>query len=270
MRCLYLLGYEEMTIDEIKRFRQLGSLTPGHPGARPHAGRRNHHRAARPGPWPMRSAWRSPSGTSPRVFGSEHRRSHHLCARLRRRPDGRHQPGSHRARRASEAQQADRAVRRQRHLDRRADVAVRLRRSGEALRVRGLGGDADRRPRSGGDRGGDRSGEKIRPAVADRLPHHHRLRRADQGRQRKRPTARRSAPKRSPARAKSSAGPRRRSKFRPPSSTHGAPPARAASPARLRLERAPRRAAIRCSAPSSSAACAASSPSYCSRPRCAR
>src|SRR6202020_1161934 len=27
----YLLGYEAMTIDEIKRFRQLGSLTPGHP-----------------------------------------------------------------------------------------------------------------------------------------------------------------------------------------------------------------------------------------------
>jgi transketolase len=28
---LHLLGYERMTIDELKRFRQLGSLTPGHP-----------------------------------------------------------------------------------------------------------------------------------------------------------------------------------------------------------------------------------------------
>jgi transketolase len=28
---LYLLGFEGMTIDQIKRFRQLGSLTPGHP-----------------------------------------------------------------------------------------------------------------------------------------------------------------------------------------------------------------------------------------------
>jgi transketolase len=28
---LYLCGYETMTIEEIKRFRQLGSLTPGHP-----------------------------------------------------------------------------------------------------------------------------------------------------------------------------------------------------------------------------------------------
>ena len=27
----YLLGYEKMTIEELKRFRQLGSLTPGHP-----------------------------------------------------------------------------------------------------------------------------------------------------------------------------------------------------------------------------------------------
>src|SRR5208282_2352901 len=28
---LYLTGYQKMTIGEIKRFRQLGSLTPGHP-----------------------------------------------------------------------------------------------------------------------------------------------------------------------------------------------------------------------------------------------
>src|SRR6187397_1884154 len=28
---MYLTGYEAMTLDQIKRFRQLGSLTPGHP-----------------------------------------------------------------------------------------------------------------------------------------------------------------------------------------------------------------------------------------------
>ena len=28
---LHLLGYEAMTIEEIKHFRQLGSMTPGHP-----------------------------------------------------------------------------------------------------------------------------------------------------------------------------------------------------------------------------------------------
>ena len=28
---LYLLGYEDMTLDQIKNFRQLGSSTAGHP-----------------------------------------------------------------------------------------------------------------------------------------------------------------------------------------------------------------------------------------------
>src|SRR6476659_9838696 len=28
---LHLLGYEAMTLEQIKQFRQLGSLTPGHP-----------------------------------------------------------------------------------------------------------------------------------------------------------------------------------------------------------------------------------------------
>src|SRR5262249_62413355 len=28
---LHLLGYEKMTIEELKHFRQLGSITPGHP-----------------------------------------------------------------------------------------------------------------------------------------------------------------------------------------------------------------------------------------------
>ncbi|TWA89385.1 transketolase [Azospirillum brasilense] len=34
----YLTGYERMTIDELKRFRQLGSLTPGHPEVDPSLG----------------------------------------------------------------------------------------------------------------------------------------------------------------------------------------------------------------------------------------
>src|SRR6202789_4210992 len=28
---LYLTGHKEMTLDQIKQFRQMGSLTPGHP-----------------------------------------------------------------------------------------------------------------------------------------------------------------------------------------------------------------------------------------------
>ena len=35
---LHLLGYEKVTIGEIKRFRQLGSLTPGHPEHRQASG----------------------------------------------------------------------------------------------------------------------------------------------------------------------------------------------------------------------------------------
>ena len=46
---LHLTGYD-LPMDEIQPFRQLHSKTPGHPGARRHARRRDHHRAAWPGP----------------------------------------------------------------------------------------------------------------------------------------------------------------------------------------------------------------------------
>ena len=85
---LYLLGYEAMTIDQIKRFRQLGSLTPGHPENFDHAGRRDHHRPARPGPRQCGRHGDRRAASRGRV--RRHRRSPHLRARLRRRPDGRH------------------------------------------------------------------------------------------------------------------------------------------------------------------------------------
>ena len=47
---LYLTGNAEMTLDQIKHFRQLGSLTPGHPENFHTRGHRDHHGAARPGP----------------------------------------------------------------------------------------------------------------------------------------------------------------------------------------------------------------------------
>ena len=151
------------------------------PRIRPHARRRDHDRAARPGPRQCRRHGdrRAPSR---RVVRQRHRRSFDLRARLRRRPDGRHQPGGDSACRAPQAAKAHRALRRQWHLDRRSAGARRQRRSGETLRGGGLGGDAHRRPRSRGDRPGDRCGAEIGAAVADRLPHHDRLRRADQGR----------------------------------------------------------------------------------------
>ena len=45
---LHLTGYD-LPLDELKRFRQWGSLTPGHPEYGHTPGRRDDHRAARPG-----------------------------------------------------------------------------------------------------------------------------------------------------------------------------------------------------------------------------
>ena len=108
------------------------------------AGARDHDRPARPG-----TCQRGRHGdrrAASRVGVRRHRRSLYLRARLRRRPDGGHQPGGDRARRPPQAQPADRAVRRQRYFDRWPALARRLGRPGEALRVRRLGGDPHRRP----------------------------------------------------------------------------------------------------------------------------
>ena len=211
---LYLTGYPAMTLDQIKRFRQLGSITAGHPEYGHTPGSRDHHRPARARP---RQCGRH--GDCGAALGGRIRRrrgrSQDLRARLRRRPDGRHQPGSHRARRSSQAQPADRAVRRQRHLHRRRAVAHRQRRSGQALRGRRLDRFARRRPRSRSDCRRARESAIVRPAGHDRLQDHHRLRRADQGRQGLLARFAARAPTRSKARARSSAGTTRRSKFPP-------------------------------------------------------
>ncbi len=47
---LHLTGYPDMTIDELKHFRQLGSRTAGHPEYGHGDRHRDDHRAARPGP----------------------------------------------------------------------------------------------------------------------------------------------------------------------------------------------------------------------------
>ena len=46
---LYLTGYDRPTLDDIKRFRQLGSPTAGHPENFELAGSRGHDRTARAG-----------------------------------------------------------------------------------------------------------------------------------------------------------------------------------------------------------------------------
>ena len=80
---LHLTGYPSMTIGEIKRFRQLGSLTPGHPeyghapGIETTTGPLGQGLANAVG---MAIAERQLAAR----FGKRHRRSPHLCDRVRR------------------------------------------------------------------------------------------------------------------------------------------------------------------------------------------
>jgi transketolase len=106
---LYLTGYEDITIDEIKNFRQLGSkhrrpsrIRPYPPGIETTTGPLGQGIANAVG---MAIAERKLNAGVRRP-----RRSLHLRARRRRLPDGRHQPGSDCACRAPEAQQAHRPV----------------------------------------------------------------------------------------------------------------------------------------------------------------
>ena len=111
-----------MTLDELKRFRQLGSRTAGHPerglatGIETTTGPLGQGLANSVG---MALAERHLAARVRRRA----RRPPHLRDLRRRLPDGRDQPRGDLARRPSEAQQADRAVGRQLDHDRRRDRA---------------------------------------------------------------------------------------------------------------------------------------------------
>ena len=193
---LHLTGYD-LSLDDIKQFRQWGSKTPGHPGTRPHAGRRNHHRAARAG---LRQCGRhgdgrSAAGRALQPPGPRGHRSPHLRDRQRRRPDGRRRVGSGVARRAPAARQADLPVRRQlrhpvgghrHHFHRGSRRAVRrIRLACRCMSPTATTLDAiERRLQAARD--------ADRQAFADPRPHPHRLRLARAG-QLTRRTARRWA-----------------------------------------------------------------------------
>ncbi len=128
---LHLTGHAGMDIDDLRRFRQLHSPAAGHPEYGEHPGIET-----TTGPLGQGIATAVGMALAERMlaarFGRSPGRSPHLGHRLRRRPDGGHQPRGDRPRRPPAARQADRAVGRQPHLDRRRHRAVPVRRRAAA------------------------------------------------------------------------------------------------------------------------------------------
>ncbi len=178
---LYLTGYD-LTLDDIKNFRQLGSKTPGHPEAERTAGSRGHDRAARTRRRQLRRnghrAGASRRRLQPRRRGD--RRSLHVLSLRRRRSHGRDQSRGDLTCGPPQARKADRLLRRQFGLARGTDRRRAFRRPGRALRCQRLAHPVHRRrsrQRRRDDRSRDRRGkERHRPAVVHRRPNAHRLR----------------------------------------------------------------------------------------------
>ena len=183
---LYLTGYETMTIDEIKRFRQLGSLTPGHP-------EHGHTAGVETTTGPLGQGFANAVGMAiaerhlAAVFGSaivDHT-TYVLCS------DGDLMEGI-----------SQEAIALAGHLKLNKLIVLY---DDNGISIDGptsLSDNVDQVKRfesagwaatliDGHDPAAiaarDRGGQKIRPAVADRLPHHHRLRCAEQSRQGIRP-----------------------------------------------------------------------------------
>ena len=117
---LHLFGYD-LSLDDLKQFRQLDSRTPGHPEARPHRRRRDHHRPAGPG---LRERRRDGARRPPRAFALRARRrgpgtASRVRDRQRRRSDGRRLRRGRFARRPPRPRQSRLPLRRQPHHDRR-------------------------------------------------------------------------------------------------------------------------------------------------------
>ncbi len=175
---LHLTGYD-LPLDELKRFRQLGSRTPGHPEYGLTAGCRGHDRAARPGLRQRRRHGhrRAPAGRRVRPPRPRHHRPLDVRHLLRRRPPGGHRVGGGQPRGPPQAGQAGLPVRRQPHPARRADHDGLERGRHGPLRCLRLAHPARRGwQRPGRHRGGHHRGPGGRPAEHHRGAHPHRLR----------------------------------------------------------------------------------------------
>ena len=86
---LHLTGYD-VSLDDLRAFRQWGSRDAGPSRARTHAGRGDHHRPAGPGRRQRgrHGDRRAPAGRAVQPAGPPDRRPSHLGLRERRRPDG--------------------------------------------------------------------------------------------------------------------------------------------------------------------------------------
>ena len=137
MRCSISPAIRAWTIERAETLPPARLQDRRPPRVRPRAGHRDDHRPARPGP---RQRGRHGAGGAHAERAARRRRHRppHLRHRRRRLPDGGHQPRGDLARRPPQARQAHRAVRRQRDLHRRPDVACGLRRPGQAFRGLGL------------------------------------------------------------------------------------------------------------------------------------
>ncbi|MGY4498497.1 transketolase [Bradyrhizobium sp. GM24.11] len=141
---LYLTGNADMTLDQLKQFRQLGGLTPGHP--------ENFHTKGietTTGPLGQGISTAVGMALAEKMLAAEFGKKivdHHTYVLA---SDGDLMEGvsqeANRDGRPLEARQADRALRRQRYLDRRPDLDRRLGRPGEAFQGVRLGRREDRR-----------------------------------------------------------------------------------------------------------------------------
>ena len=214
---LHLTGYD-VSLDDLKSFRQWGSRTPGHPESGLTARGRSHDWSARTGDHQRdRHGHRGAStrsGVQPRR--PRDRGSLDLCHRVRWRPPGGHRVGGVQPRRASATREADRPLRRQPHPARRPDGDGVVRGRGRPLRRVRLGHPPGRRrQRSRRDRGRDRGRAIRRPSQSHRRADAHRLRQPEQAGLRRRRTAPRSAQTRSGSSRRPTAGiPTRRSSSR--------------------------------------------------------